>query len=100
VAITRPQSVVPAAARRTRAARGGAGGHAAAGRGGGQVRRAGATGRGDGQGDLQRGAGGHGAGGPDSERDDELSLAAPFIPPVWYRARPWDPPITNDAAYL
>jgi hypothetical protein len=26
--------------------------------------------------------------------------AAPFIPPVWYRARPWDPPITNDAAWL
>ena len=24
--------------------------------------------------------------------------AAPFIPPVWYRARPWDPPITIDAA--
>jgi hypothetical protein len=26
--------------------------------------------------------------------------ATPFIPPVWYRARPWDPPITNDAAWL
>ncbi|GID26672.1 hypothetical protein C8E87_2211 [Paractinoplanes brasiliensis] len=35
-----------------------------------------------------------------SERDDEPEPAAPFIPPVWYRARPWDPPITNDAACL
>src|SRR4051812_4558004 len=30
---------------------------------------------------------------------DQRSVA-PFIPPVWYRARPWDPPITNDAACL
>ncbi|GIF07148.1 hypothetical protein Asi03nite_46860 [Actinoplanes siamensis] len=36
----------------------------------------------------------------DSERGDRSKPAAPFIPPVWYRARPWDPPITNDAAYL
>ncbi|GGN58632.1 hypothetical protein GCM10010112_12560 [Actinoplanes lobatus] len=33
-----------------------------------------------------------------SERGDRPEPAAPFIPPVWYRARPWDPPITNDAA--
>ena len=37
---------------------------------------------------------------PNSERDDRPKPAAPFIPPVWYRARPWDPPITNDAAWL
>ncbi|BBH66247.1 hypothetical protein ACTI_29320 [Actinoplanes sp. OR16] len=36
--------------------------------------------------------------GQHSERGGKVSLAAPFIPPVWYRARPWDPPITNDAA--
>jgi hypothetical protein len=35
-----------------------------------------------------------------SERGDRPKPAAPFIPPVWYRARPWDPPITNDAAWL
>ena len=35
-----------------------------------------------------------------SERDDRLKPIAPFIPPVWYRARLWDPPITNDAAWL
>ena len=35
-----------------------------------------------------------------SERGDRPKPAAPFIPPVWYRARPWDPPITNDAALL
>lgn len=29
-----------------------------------------------------------------------LRPAAPFIPPVWYRARPWDPPITIDAACM
>ncbi|GLY01172.1 hypothetical protein Acsp01_15510 [Actinoplanes sp. NBRC 101535] len=39
-------------------------------------------------------------GGRDSERGDEPKLAAPFIPPVWYRARLWDPPITSDAAYF
>ncbi|GIE66182.1 hypothetical protein Apa02nite_022900 [Actinoplanes palleronii] len=38
--------------------------------------------------------------GADSERGDRPKPAAPFIPPVWYRARPWDPPITNDAAWL
>ncbi|GAA2858052.1 hypothetical protein GCM10010443_20540 [Actinoplanes cyaneus] len=40
------------------------------------------------------------AGGRNSERGDRSKPAAPFIPPVWYRARPWDPPITNDAAWL
>jgi hypothetical protein len=38
--------------------------------------------------------------GADSERGGRPKPAAPFIPPVWYRARPWDPPITNDAAWL
>ncbi len=38
--------------------------------------------------------------GAHSERDGRPGPAAPFIPPVWYRARPWDPPITNDAACL
>src|SRR5205823_1017624 len=32
--------------------------------------------------------------GGDSERDDRSSTCRPVHPPVWYRARLWDPPIT------
>jgi hypothetical protein len=42
---------------------------------------------------------GRGAG-ADSERDGAPWHTVPFIPPVWYYARPWDPPITVDAAWL
>ena len=35
------------------------------------------------------------SGPPDRERDDGPWPAVPFIPPVWYRARLWDPPITK-----